>query len=128
MFTPEYKIDSKLDEVIDERGNTAILLRSVSWNGNTFKPEIRKWVIDTKTGKEIPNKGISFLTENGPKNLALAIIKNKFGETQEYIEALKDREDFEESLVNVIGKKSVEDAKAKKANTSTFYDPREVLK
>lgn len=121
-----YTVNPDLDEVVDERGNTVIMFRKVNWNGKEATlPEVRKWYLSGEG--ESPNKGFVFLTEDGPKNLAKAIIKHNYGTTTEYLEVLKDREDFNESLVSVIGEKAVSTAKKSKPATN-YYDPREILK
>ena len=108
------------------RGNTAVYFRMVDWNDREAKrPEIRKWRI-SENG-ETPDKGVTFLTDDGPKNLAKAIIKKGFGETAEYIEALKDRDDFDDSLAQVIGKKKVNEAKNTEVEVEDYYDPKVVF-
>ena len=98
----------------------------VDWNDREAKrPEIRKWRI-SENG-ETPDKGVTFLTDDGPKNLAKAIIKKGFGETAEYIEALKDRDDFDDSLAQVIGKKKVNEAKNTEVEVEDYYDPKVVF-
>lgn len=126
MFDINFKVHSDFDELIDERGNTAVYFRMVDWNDREAKrPEIRKWRI-SENG-ETPDKGVTFLTDDGPKNLAKAIIKKGFGETAEYIEALKDRDDFDDSLAQVIGKKKVNEAKNTEVEVEDYYDPKVVF-
>lgn len=122
-----YKVGD-IDEVIDERGNTVILLRSVSWNEKPEKLELRKWILsmdESGSSSEKPNKGFSFLTEDGPHNLVNVLIRKGFGKTEKVLNELKDRDDFELALVNVVGKKKLD--KAKDTESSNFYDPREML-
>ena len=126
MFDINFKVHPDFDELIDERGNTAVYFRMVDWNDREAKrPEIRKWRI-SENG-ETPDKGVTFLTDDGPKNLAKAIIKKGFGETAEYIEALKDRDDFDDSLAQVIGKKKVNEAKNTEVEVEDYYDPKVVF-
>ena len=126
MFDINFKVHPDFDELIDERGNTAVYFRMVDWNNREAKrPEIRKWRI-SENG-ETPDKGVTFLTDDGPKNLAKAIIKKGFGETAEYIEALKDRDDFDDSLAQVIGKKKVNEAKNTEVEVEDYYDPKVVF-
>lgn len=121
-----YEVHPDFDELIDERGNTSICFRMVDWNGRPAqRPEIRKWRLN-ETG-ESPDKGVTFLTDDGPKNLANAIIKKGYGDTAEYLETLKNREDFDEALVKVIGKKKVSDAKDTEVEVENYYDPRVVF-
>lgn len=126
MFDINFKVHPDFDDLIDERGNTAVYFRMVDWNDREAKrPEIRKWRI-SENG-ETPDKGVTFLTDDGPKNLAKAIIKKGFGETAEYIEALKDRDDFDDSLAQVIGKKKVNEAKNTEVEVEDYYDPKVVF-
>ena len=122
---PEYKytLDKSLDEVVDEQGNVAIMLRKLGWNTSEPKVELRKWFI-TEQG-ERPSKGVAFCTPEGPGNLAKALIRNGFGHTNELISELKGREDFDEALAQVIGKQAVK--KAKDTVVKEYFDPREAL-
>lgn len=126
MFDIDFKVHPDFDDLIDERGNTSICFRMVDWSGRPAKrPELRRWRL-SETG-ESPDKGFTFLTDDGPKNLAKAIIKRDFGETKEYLEVLAEREDFDDALVQVIGKKRVSNAKEKEVEVEDFYDPRVVF-
>ena len=48
-----------------------------------------------------------------------------FGHTKKMLKSLKDREDFEDSLVYTIGKKKVEESKDKEVviNEDDYFDP-----
>ena len=121
-----YKVQKEFDRVIDEKGNTSIMMRKVAWgDSDTYKLEVRKWHI--KDNKEVPSKGVTFMTEEGPSNLANAIIDQGYGKTEDYLHTLKKREDFEESLANVIGKKAVTKAKETEVEAEEYYDPREFI-
>lgn len=120
----KYTVNPEFDEVIDERGNSAIMLRKVAWGDGQEKLELRKWVMN-ENGSETPLKGTSFLTEEGPDNLTKTLVKRGFGKTEEVLYELKEREDFEQSLINVIGKEKVDDAKSKEAEE--YFDPREMI-
>lgn len=123
-FDFNYTINPDMDEVIDEKGNSSLMLRLVSWGGREEKLELRKWVMN-ENGKETPLKGASFLTEEGPNNLTKALVKHGYGKTEEVLYELKNREDFDRSLVNVIGKQKAEEAKSKEAEE--YFDPREMI-
>lgn len=113
-----------INAVFDEKGNTSLALRTVAWNDKDPRLELRKWIID-KDGNEMPNKGFSFLTEEGPNNLALTLIDNNFGNTYHVLSLLKERSDFKEALANVL---SVEERKEFNIpdGEATFFDPSEV--
>lgn len=118
-----YTVDHSLDEVVDEKGNTAVMLRKLAWGDKEPKVEIRKWFL-SENG-ERPSKGVTFCTEEGPGNLARALIRNGFGKTEELLGEMKDRDDFEDSLAKVIGVQKVK--AAKETEVEEYYDPREAL-
>lgn len=118
-----YQIDNSVDCVVDELGNSAIMLRKVGWGGRDPKLEVRKWYLSGDTEK--PNKGVTFLTEDGPSNLAKAIIRYNYGDTESYLRELKNREDFYDALGKVIGKQKIKEAE--ETENEEYYDPREVL-
>lgn len=112
----QFEIDQEgPNEVIDENGNMVLMLRKVAWNGKEARLELRKWIIDTNDEK--PMRGVSFMTEQGPHNAAEALVELGYGRTNHLINVLKEREDFEESLISAIGKKKVE-----KAKSSTYVE------
>lgn len=117
-----------INELIDEgNGNSSIMLREVGWNGRDPKLEIRKWIIDVD--KETPMRGLSFITEQGPHTLTEVLSEKGFGNTEKLINNIKDREDFDESLVKVIGKKKIEKSKNTEVTISEddYFDPKSVL-
>ena len=117
-----------INELIDEgTGNSSIMLREVGWNGRDPKLEIRKWIIDVD--KETPMRGLSFITEQGPNTLTEVLAEKGFGNTEKLINNIKDREDFDESLVKVIGKKKIEKSKNTEVTISEddYFDPKSVL-
>ena len=117
-----------INELIDEgTGNSSIMLREVGWNGRDPKLEIRKWIIDVD--KETPMRGLSFITEQGPHTLTEVLAEKGFGNTEKLINNIKDREDFDESLVKVIGKKKIEKSKNTEVTISEddYFDPKSVL-
>lgn len=72
------ELDPELDEVFDEgSGSSFLALRRLRWSDTSeFKVDIRKWYI-SKDGEEVAGKGVSFFTEDGPTNLALAMAKHQ---------------------------------------------------
>ena len=119
----------KVNDAFDEKGNVAIYLREAAWKSEDGSEghmglEIRKCYINAE-GKETPNKGVRFCTEEGPHRLASCLIENGYGHTQECIKALSTRKDFEESLCNVIGEVAVKKAK-KSTPRVQYFDPREL--
>lgn len=116
-----------INELIDERSNSTIMLREVAWNGRQSHLELRKWIIDEKGDK--PMKGVSFLTEDGPHNLVDTMSKLGFGHTGNILKNIKDREDFDEELVKLLGKKKIEEVKNEEVNISEddYFDPENII-
>lgn len=116
-----------INEVIDEKGSMTLMLREVAWNGRQSHLELRKWVVDVD--KEQPMRGVSFITEDGPHNLAEVLVQHEYGNTKNLLKQLSARGDFEEALIDVIGKKKVVTAK----NTTSvvteddYYDPKTLI-
>lgn len=106
-----------IDETIDSRGNTVVLLRKLAWGNGQEKLEIRKWFIDIS--KETPSKGVTFLTDEGPGNLINALIDHGYGDTQEIITKLAQRSDFDSALASV-GKSRKDMGTA----SDEFFDPK----
>ena len=92
-----------VDAVIDEKGTSFIALRKIQWCKDDEEPdetkarlELRKWRV-TDQG-ERADKGFSFLTEDGPGELAKVLIREGFGTTKELLKELVVREDFKETV------------------------------
>ena len=107
-----------IDEVIDNKGNSVILLRKMTWNNGKEKLELRRWIVDIN--EEKPLKGVAFLTDDGPDNLVNVLVDKGYGKTHEVLQVLKRRDDFEEALENLNKKPN-----AKKS--SKYLDPKEML-
>lgn len=116
------KVDG-INELIDERNNSILALREVGWNDKEPRLELRRWIVDENGDK--PMKGVSFLTEDGPHNLVNSMTKLGFGNTETILANIKNRDNFEESLVKVIGKKKVSKAKEETIEISEddYFDP-----
>lgn len=114
-----YEIHDDFDFVIEEKGNVFIALRKLSWGDGEPKYDIRKWY-NTTEGDARPNKGVG-LSEEGMDELTSVLLSQGFGNTEEILTAIKDRDDFERSYDKVVKGIIYED------EDETFYDPREVL-
>lgn len=118
-----------INEIIDERNNTVMMLREVGWGGRPPRLELRKWIINSDG--EIANKGVAFMTEDGPHNLVDTMTNLGFGRTKNILNNIKNRDDFEDSLVQVIGKEKVNTAKktefVRDDNDESYYDPRRLI-
>lgn len=120
----KYEIHDDYDKVFDEKGNTFLAMRKISWGENgTPRYDLRKWYTNAD-GDEVVGKGVSFLTEEGPNNLANILIENGFGNMDVILSHLKDRENFSQALNRAVGEDSehfdddIED---------DFYDPMELI-
>lgn len=118
----EYTIGEDVDEIFDERGNVILAMRKVGWAGKEPKLELRKWNIGID--KETPNKGFAFLTEEGPHNLAGCLLRLGYCPTEDVLNSIKDRDDFKESLVKVLGSK---EAIKELGIEEDYFDPKECL-
>lgn len=127
----QLEIDDSVNEVIDEaNGNTFIALRKLRWfPQGSFKLDIRKWAVN-KDGEEIPGKGVSFMTEEGPDNLIEALLKHGYGDTRKTINGIKDREDFPMAVKEAIQEMGI-DLDSVEVSTiddiGSFYDPKSIL-
>ena len=113
------EIDPSMNIIVEQVPGSSrfIAMRNICWNGSgTYRLDIRHWYTDAN-GKENPGKGFSFATENGPDNLAIALIKNHYGNTEQILDAIKDRDDFESSLESIRGNKK----------NKPLYDPKSIL-
>ena len=99
-----------LDAIFDEKGSMFLSMRKVQWvkEGNEPDPskaklELRKWIVGPD-GVEKANKGMTFLTEEGPHELAKTLVHHGYGKTKEILLELKGREDFHESVNTLFDK------------------------
>lgn len=115
-----------LDEIFDEKGTQFCALRRVQWVKEGEEPdrekshlELRRWRIDSN-GQENAAKGLVFLSDNGPNELAHVLVKKGFGETKTLITELKDRADFKDSVEHLYDKDIID-------NDGEFFDMRTAL-
>ena len=113
----KYEIDKDFDFIIEEGSNTSINVRKISWNDRPFKLDIRKY--SYKDGEENMMKGVS-LKEESASTLAEVLVDNGYGDTRKLIKSLRDRDGFDESLLD----KSIEIVDD---SEEEYYDPKELL-
>lgn len=113
-----------INETFDERGSMYLALRKTQWvregqepDESKAKYEIRKWMVGPDG--ETPNKGTSFLTDNGPSELAHVLLKNGFGDTKQCLLDLKSRKDFADAVKHMYDQETDTDG--------DFFDAREML-
>lgn len=125
------EIDDSINEVFDEvTGNSFLALRKLRWTENgPFKLDIRKWFVNSN-GEEVAGKGVSFMTEEGPDNLIEALLKHGYGDTRKTLNGIKDREDFNIAIKEIIMENDIDlDSIEIQTLDSTdfFYDPKSIL-
>lgn len=119
-----YTKDSEFDFVIEENNNTFIALRKIGWNGREPKLDLRKWY-SSADGSEVMGKGISF-TDTGANELVKVLVENKYGDTTEILDGVKNRDDFRSSLNKILDKDDPHyDENVK--DEEVYYDPRTSL-
>lgn len=114
------------DHTFDEKGSTFLSLRLIQWGvpqGETdeespIRVDLRKWNI--RDGKEMPNHGFSFLTDQGPHELTHTLIDCGYGETRRVLQGLSKRDDFRESVETMYDEDVPNDG-------GDYYDPRKAL-
>ena len=121
----EYEIHDDFDKIVDEKGNSFIALRKLTWGGKGEpKLDLRKWYINSN-GEETVGKGVSFLTEDGPHELAKVLVDNGYGHTNEILSGIYHREDFEECLENL--RNGIDIINNSIGDDEDYYDPKEFL-
>ena len=117
----------KINEVIEEKGNQFTALRTVQWikegdepDPNKGKLELRRWMID-KDGSEKANKGVVFMTEEGPHQLVEIMVDNNYGNTKNIMKSIIKRQDFKESVINLNKDESEE------SSDGDYFDMRDML-
>lgn len=126
------QIDETINEVFDEApgSNSFLALRKLRWSDSgQYKLDIRKWYTNSE-GKEIAGKGISFMTEDGPSNLINALLKHGYGNTEDIIESLKDRDDFLPSVkktIDVMGVNLDDVIIENESIEALYFDPKNMF-
>lgn len=121
----KYTMHGDMDYVLIENGNTFTAMRMVSWKeGADPKLDIRNYYID-KEGNEVPSKGITFNTESdGPNCLVNALINEGYGDTEDIINGIKNREDFMPSLVKCLNEEEIKETNIDPSTVvNEYYDP-----
>ena len=104
-----------LDATFDEKGSAFLALRQIQWCKDGEEPdptraklELRKWYVKND-GSERPDKGFSFLTPEGPHELARTLVHEGYGKTSDILKELRVREDFKDSVEHINDEESVGD-------------------
>lgn len=117
-----YKIHDDFDFTIEEKGNVFIALRKLTWGEKEDNPkyDIRKWY--NKADGETAGKGVA-ITKEGLDELTSVLMREGFGNTEEILDSIKDREDFEKSYDKVVKGIVFVDEE----DDEVYYDPRVAL-
>lgn len=125
----KYNIVDDYDKIFDDKGNTFLAMRKIQW-GESDKTylDLRKWYCNTD-GQETPGKGFSFLTEEGPHELARVLVENGYGHTDDIIDSIKNRDDFMTSLVQCLNKEELDelDIELPEIDDGDYYDPSVII-
>lgn len=115
-----------INRVVEEKGNQFIRFAQIAWAGDDeevdpskIKYDLRKYTTDSE-GNERMLKGVSFLTDNGPHELAHILVEEGFGNTTKILDTIKQRDDFVDAVKESYGEK------AKDVEDNTF-DLRDIL-
>ena len=126
-----YSVDPEFDYTIDEKGNTFIALRKIDWgNKGEYKLDLRKYYA-TESGENM-NKGVSFLTEDGPNELTKVLIETGYGNDDEIANAIIENRigilarinkelSENENLLEMINSADLD------IDDDEFYDPEELI-
>lgn len=82
--------EDPLENVFDNRDNSYLAIRTVSWNKSHPKLEIRRWYMDAEDN-ETPSKGITFMTKEGPHQLTHLLLKLGYGDNDVIDAIMVDR-------------------------------------
>jgi hypothetical protein len=127
MDTPyEYNIHDHINFIIEEVGNQFTAFRKLSWGDSTPHYELRRWR-NTADGGEMAAKGCTFLTEEGPSELANVLVRLGFGDTRELLTIMSEREDFRKSLNSVLGKDDPDYDESAGTLDDDYFDPKALL-
>lgn len=113
-----YEMQEGFDFILEESANGSTNLRKIAWNGHPMKLDIRKYTY--KDGQERMMRGVT-LTDDGGTELANVLVENGYGDTKRLIKAIKQREDFNDSMLD---SSNIDEDDS---SDEEFYDPKELL-
>ena len=114
----EYTVNPELDRIVEEKGNTYISFRKITWgpeiDEEKEKLDIRKYYTNAD-GEEVVGKGVSFLTDEGPHELTKILLEEGYGHSDDIAEAIKNRDDYNDI---------VEDITNNDNKSEGYFDPK----
>ena len=122
-----YDVDPDFNFPIDEKGNSFISLRKIQWNGRgDYRLDLRKY-ISTEKGEQM-GKGVSFLTDEGPGELAKVLLENGYGNADDIADVLVEKRldilQKANKKINDEGIEIPESSDDDSEDDETLYDPR----
>ena len=115
-----------LDYTFEEQGNQFGAIRKIKWgDSDKVYTEIRKW--RNANGVETASKGYTFITEEGPSELAKGLLDLGYGNNKQVLDILKNRDDFRKSLNTVLGKDDELFDESVGTLEDDYYDPKDLL-
>lgn len=112
----------EVNRIVEEKGNQFTRFAQIIWNSDgkeTIKYDLRKYVTEAN-GNEKMLKGLSFLSDNGPHELAHVLVEEGFGTTSKILTTIKERNDFREAVNDVYGENTA-------SNEEDLIDLRDLL-
>ena len=104
-----------INRIVEEKNNSFIRFAQIAWASedeevepSKIKYDIRKYFTDAD-GNEKLGKGLTFLTDDGPHELANILVEEGFGKTEKILGNLKNRDDFGDAVKAVYGDAVTED-------------------
>ena len=128
----KYSVDPNFDYTIDEKGNAFISLRKIDWGDiGVFKLDLRKYYA-SESG-ETMQKGVSFLTEEGPHELTRVLVETGYGYDEELVETLlTHRKGVVAKIAQVLNDPNqsydlTNELERELEDEEVFYDPEELI-
>lgn len=119
-----YTIHDDYDYIIEESTNSFIAARKLSWGtSDKVKLDIRKY-FNTENGERL-HKGIS-ISDEGANELTRVLCSTGYGDTEDIIYSIKDRDNFMPSLSKVIGKDNIPKTNMEIKDTD-YFDPNSMF-
>ena len=123
----KFEVVDGVDFPFEEEGNQFNAFRKIRWGDNpTARLELRRWRVNPD-GSEQAAKGMTFLTEEGPGELARILIASGHGNTQELLKEISSRDDFRKSLNSILGEDDEFFDESAGTCEDDYYDPNELL-
>lgn len=115
-----------INKIIDEYGNMIIAVREVRWKPDKpYKLDIRKYI--TSEEGEKPMKGISFLTDEGPGELATTLLEAGYGNDVDVAKRLyESRPALCNNIMDLMNGVKLEVPETS-SNLDDLYDPRSMF-